>query len=175
MRKKKQPKRFSDLTWNDLEEWAGGKIVSRGKSYQQQGRVSDLAVMKDGSLIAWVVGSRRYVTRVTMEENGFLASTCTCPYELDCKHGVAVVLEYLECLEDRRPVPKVKQDDDRLRLLTDDDWDDEPDEDQGTGSEDMRQAIDAFLKGKTKAQLIDEYFSYIPMRRIVDETAQELA
>ena len=27
----------------------------------------------------------------------------------------------------------------------------------------------------TKAQLIDEYFSYIPMRRIVEETAQELS
>ena len=26
----------ADLTWNDIGEWAGGKIVSRGKSYQRQ-------------------------------------------------------------------------------------------------------------------------------------------
>jgi len=154
-RKKKQPKGFSDLTWNELEEWAGGKIVSRGRSYQQQGRVFDLAVTDDGSLIAWVKGTRRYSTRVTMDEDGLPDSTCTCPYELDCKHGVAAVLEYLECLENSRPVPKVKQDDDRLRLLEDDDSDEEPDEDQGAMPEDMRQGIDAFLKGKTKAQLID--------------------
>ena len=35
-KKKTRAKRFADLTWGDLEEWAGGKIVSRGKSYQQQ-------------------------------------------------------------------------------------------------------------------------------------------
>jgi uncharacterized Zn finger protein len=154
-KKKKQPKGFSDLTWNELEEWAGGKIVSRGRSYQQRGRVFDLAVTDDRSLIAWVKGTRRYATRVTMDEDGLPDSTCTCPYELDCKHGVAAVLEYLECLENSRPVPKVKQDDDRLRLLKDDDSDDEPDEAQGARPEDMRQGIDAFLKGKTKAQLID--------------------
>ncbi|MBW1784908.1 MAG: SWIM zinc finger family protein, partial [Deltaproteobacteria bacterium] len=131
------------------------KIVSRGRSYQQQGRVSDLAVTDDGSLIAWVRGTRRYATRVTMDEDGLPDSTCTCPYALGCKHGVAVVLEYLECLENDRPVPKVKQDDDRLRLLEDDEWDDEADEDEIPFSEDTRQGIDAFLKGKTKAQLIE--------------------
>ncbi|MFH1743058.1 MAG: hypothetical protein ABIH23_28970 [bacterium] len=35
-KKKTRAKRFADLTWNDIEEWAGGKIVSRGKSYQRQ-------------------------------------------------------------------------------------------------------------------------------------------
>ncbi|MCK5656252.1 MAG: hypothetical protein KAI21_00345 [Deltaproteobacteria bacterium] len=40
-KKKTRLDRFSDLTWNDIKEWAGGKIVSRGKSYQRQGRVSD--------------------------------------------------------------------------------------------------------------------------------------
>jgi uncharacterized Zn finger protein len=153
-KKKRRMKRFSDLNWNELEDWAGGKIVSRGKSYQRQGRVSDLAVTEDGSLIAWVNGTKRYATRVTMDEDGLPDSTCTCPYELDCKHGVAVVLEYLESVENNRPVPKVKQDDDRLELLEDGDWD-EPDEDECALSEDMRQGIDAFLKGKTKAQLID--------------------
>ena len=154
-KKKTRLDRFSDLTWNDIEEWAGGKIVSRGKSYQRQGRVSDLAVTDDGSLIAWVDGTVRYATRVVMDEDGLPDSICTCPYELDCKHGVAVVVEYLKRIEDNRRVPKAKQDDDRLELLEDEDWGDEPDEDEIVMSEDIRQDIDGFLKGKTKAQLID--------------------
>ena len=154
-KKKTRLNRFSDLTWNDIEEWAGGKIVSRGKSYQRQGRVSDLAVTDDGSLIAWVDGTERYATRVVMDEDGLPDSICTCPYELDCKHGVAVVIEYLKQVENNRRVPKAKQDDDRLELLEDEDWDDEPDEDENAMTEDLRQDVDDFLKGKTKAQLID--------------------
>jgi uncharacterized Zn finger protein len=110
-KKKTRLNRFSDLTWNDIEEWAGGKIVSRGKSYQRQGRVSDLAVTDDGSLIAWVDGTERYATRVVMDEDGLPDSICTCPYELDCKHGVAVVIEYLKQVENNRRVPKAKHDD----------------------------------------------------------------
>ena len=81
--------------------------------------MADLAVTDDGSLIAWVQGSERYATRVTMDENGLPDSICTCPYERDCKHGVAVVIEYLKQVEKNRLVPKARQDDDRLRLLAD--------------------------------------------------------
>ncbi|MBW2649976.1 MAG: SWIM zinc finger domain-containing protein [Deltaproteobacteria bacterium] len=147
--------RFSDLTWNDIEEWAGGKITSRGKNYQRQGLVSNLAVTDDGSLIAWVDGTERYATRVAMDDDGLPDSICTCPYELDCKHGVAVVVEYLERVKKNRLVPKSKQNDDRLKLLEDEDWDDEPDDNENAMPEDIRQDIDGFLKGKTKAQLID--------------------
>lgn len=153
-KKKTRLDRFSDLTWDDIEGWTGGKIVSRGKTYQRQGRVSDLAVTDDESLIAWVDGTERYATKVVMDEDGVPDSICTCPYELDCKHGVAVVIEYLKRVENNRRVPKAKQDDDRLELLEDEDWDDEPD-DESAISVDMRQDIDAFLKRKTKAQLIE--------------------
>jgi uncharacterized Zn finger protein len=150
--KKTQLDRFSDLTWNNIEAWAGGKIVSRGQTYQRQGRVYDLVVTDDGSLIAWVDGSERYATRVIIDEEGLPGSTCTCPYERDCKHGVAVVMEYLKRVEDNRNVPQAKQDDQRLKML---DWDDEPYDDENVMSEDLRRDIDAFLQGKTKAQLID--------------------
>ncbi len=153
--KKTQLDRFSDLTWNDIEAWAGGKIASRGKSYQRQGRVADLAVTDDGSLIAWVDGSERYATMVVMAEDGLPDSSCTCPYVENCKHGVAVVLEYLKRVENNRSVPKANQDDDRLKLLADEDRDDEPSDDENAMSEDIRQDIDGFLKSKTKAQLID--------------------
>jgi len=154
-KKKTRLDRFSDLTWNDIEEWAGGKIVGRGRNYQQQGRVSDLSVTEDDALIAWVDGTERYATRVVMDEDGLPGSTCTCPYELDCKHGVAVVIEYLKRVENNQRVPKVKQDDDRLELLEDDAWGDEPNDDENAMSEDIRQDIDSFLKGKTKGQLME--------------------
>ncbi|MBU4232284.1 MAG: hypothetical protein L6277_06475 [Desulfobacterales bacterium] len=153
--KKTQLDQFSDLTWNDIEAWAGGKIVSRGQNYQRQGRVSHLAVTDDGGLIAWVDGSERYATMVVMDEDGLPDSICTCPYQWDCKHGVAVVIEYLKRVENNQSVPIAKQDDDRLKLLADEDRDDEPDDAENGISEDLRQDIDAFLQGKTKAQLID--------------------
>jgi len=154
-KKKNRLDRFIDLTWNDIEEWAGGKIVSRGKSYQLQGRVSDLGVTDDGSLIAWVNGTKRYATRVAMGEGGLPDSICTCPYELDCKHGVAVVIEYLKRVENNRRVPKASKDDDRLKLIEDEDWGDEPNDDENFVPVDIQQDIGTFLKNKTKAQLID--------------------
>ncbi len=156
MPKKKTPlDRFADLSWNDIEDWAGGKIVSRGRNYQRQGRVSDLAVTDDGSLIAWVDGTERYATKVVMGEDGLPVSICTCPYGWVCKHAVAVVIEYLKRIEKKRRIPKAKQNDDRLNLLEDEDREDEPNNDEITMPETMRQDIDGFLKGKTKAKLID--------------------
>jgi uncharacterized Zn finger protein len=151
MPKKKTPlDRLCDLTWNDIEEWAGGKIASRGREYHRQGRVSDLAVTDDGGLLAWVDGTERYATRVDMDESGLPDSICSCPYEIDCKHGVAAVIEYLERVKHRQPVTTADANDERLRVLEDEDWDDEDDL-----SEHVRQDIDGFLKGKTKAQIID--------------------
>ena len=143
---------FADLTWDDIEAWAGGKIVSRGKNYQRQGRVFDLAMTDEGSLIVWVHGSARYASRVSMDEDGQPDAICTCPYAWNCKHAVAVMIEYWDRVENNRGVPKAKQDDERLKLL---DWDDEPPDDGNDISEDLRQNINDFLKNKTKAQLID--------------------
>ncbi|MHB0978969.1 MAG: SWIM zinc finger family protein [Thermoleophilia bacterium] len=145
---------LKDLTWDDLNAWAGSKIVSRGRRYQQQGRVSELAHTADGALVAWVDGSDRYATRVDTDTDGMPASICTCPYECDCKHGVAVVLEYLERVEHNRRVPPAGKDDERLELLADEDRGGGIGENEIAASSKAGQEIDAFLKGKTKAQLI---------------------
>jgi uncharacterized Zn finger protein len=147
---------FPNLTWDDLNEWAGSKIVTRGRSYQQQGRVSALAVTANNALIAWVDGSERYATKVVMDEDGLPGSICSCPYKIDCKHGVAVVLEHLEQVENYHHVPKAKKDDERFELVEDEDRDDEPDDDDDSFlPEDVIKEIAAFLKDKTKAQLIE--------------------
>ncbi|OEU66952.1 MAG: hypothetical protein BA867_03505 [Desulfobacterales bacterium S5133MH16] len=153
-RKRKQADPFEALTWNDLTDWAGSKIVSRGKNYQRNGYVKDLARTPDGNLVAWVDGTERYATRVFFEDDD-LESICSCPYWDTCKHAVAVVIEYLKRVENNRRVPKAKKGDDRLELLEDENLDDEPNDDENAMSEDMRQDIDGFLKNKTKAQLID--------------------
>ena len=152
---KKQLDSFTELTWDDLEEWAGGKIISRGKSYQRQGRVSDLAVTDDGSLLAWVKGSERYATKVEIDSDGVPYSICSCPYEFDCKHGVAIVLEYLARIEKKQRVPKANDGDERFILLADEDWDDEDEIGDNFLSPNIKDEIDEFLKNKTKNQLID--------------------
>ena len=52
MPKKANPKDpFMELTWADMEAWAGYRIVFRGKGYQRQGVVSNLAQTADGGAI----------------------------------------------------------------------------------------------------------------------------
>lgn len=163
---------FLDLTWMDIQEWAGSKILSRGKSYQRSGSVSGLGITKKNELVAWVEGSTRYATSVKFKRNT-LSSTCTCPYGINCKHGVAVVIKYLEALKQKRDVPVISAADKRISLIKegktkypDDlevDWEEEYDDDfegrqpsrlvkkgrQSGGS------LDDFLKSKSHDELIE--------------------
>lgn len=149
-------KRFPALTWSDLEEWAGSRIVGRGRSYQQQQRVSELSLAQGDALIAWVDGTKRYATKVNLDERGLPESTCSCPYEMNCKHGVAVVLEYLWRIENNRRISKAKQDDERLALLAEKALcDNESGNAENTLAEDKQKEIELFLRDKTRAQLID--------------------
>ncbi|MCY3767496.1 MAG: hypothetical protein OXH06_18930 [Gemmatimonadetes bacterium] len=118
---------FSELTWDDLEEWAGSRIVARGRSYQRKGAVRELQCDEEGALVAWVAGSRLYAARVSIEGGKDLICECTCPYWTTCKHAVAVVVEYLEMTKAGTAVGRVEADDPRLEELdaiTEDD--DEP-------------------------------------------------
>ena len=116
-KKQKSSDPFSKLTWEDIEEWAGNVIVGRGRSYQRNGAVGDLGRAEDGALVAWVMGTQRYATRVRIEGKKSLESECTCPYWATCKHAVAVVLEYLERLKADSPTGEVGEDDPRLLKL----------------------------------------------------------
>ncbi|MEW6348329.1 MAG: SWIM zinc finger family protein [Thermodesulfobacteriota bacterium] len=124
---------FADLTWDDLNSWAGSTILSRGRSYQNE--VGDLRVTKDGTILAWVQGTDRYATMATMNASGMLSATCSCPYYgVPCKHAVALVLAYLDAVKHRRQVPEASDDDRRLRMLRRGDEDlfsDDDDEEEG--------------------------------------------
>jgi uncharacterized Zn finger protein len=164
-RKRTKTDDFKELTWEDLEEWAGSTIVSRGKSYQRNRHVRGLAKTPGGRLVAWVEGTRTYATRVDFEDEA-LSSTCSCPYWDTCKHGVAVVLDYLDCLKNGVVVPKVTEEDERIRMLEEfsegevlygdeeDDLEDDRRLDRRRSPESLPQSLQAFLKKQTKAQLI---------------------
>ncbi len=154
-RKREPADPFADLTWDDLEQWAGGKIVSRGERYQSQGRVSELAVTSDGGLIAWVSGTEEYATKVIMDEEGMPDSVCTCPYGINCKHGVAVVLEYLEQVGEDRQIPRASEGDERLTLLEGRGREEVFEEGEAGLPEPVRTEIEPFLQDKSKAQLVD--------------------
>lgn len=136
MSRKKKATSFTDLTWEDLKEWAGTKIVSRGRSYKSS--VDDLRATEDGSLLAWVQGSEQYATRVAMTDPGGLSSECTCPYDWGpCKHAVAVVLVYLDAMKNKQEVPLVTPEDARFQHIadesSDEDWDEDDDWDEDNG------------------------------------------
>ncbi|AQQ09589.1 hypothetical protein L21SP3_01396 [Sedimentisphaera cyanobacteriorum] len=106
--------RLLELTWNDLTEWAGTKIVSRAEGYKS--KVSKVAVFQNGP-IATVRGTFVYAVHVKLDENGSLYSECSCPYAVNCKHGVAAVLKYIEMRKEKIEVPEAKEQDPRVLLI----------------------------------------------------------
>ena len=135
---------WTTLTWDNLERWAGSRSVSRGRAYQRGERVKNLCISQDGELLATVVGSSRYATRVSIQtekKKTSLQSTCTCPIGSQCKHAVAVVAEYLDAIANDRPVPTCREDDPRWQLFeagasTADDWEGDFDESEDGDDED---------------------------------------
>jgi uncharacterized Zn finger protein len=117
---------WATLSWDDLTEWAGPRSVSRGRAYQSQRRVDDLAISEDGWLLASVNGGERYAVTVWCDperkKGGALYSRCTCPVGADgCKHAVAVVAEYLELLREEVEIPAADEDDERWAMLSGED------------------------------------------------------
>ena len=117
-----------NLTLEDLREWAGTKIFSRGQSYIRH--VKELSRLEDGTLAAWVSGSEVYATSVCLNEESDFDYSCTCPYDWGpCKHAVAVVLSAAEQVKRKKEIPLLKNEDDLYRALFDDSEDDYADDD----------------------------------------------
>ena len=164
-RKKRIEDPFTEITWEDMHDWVGEKILSRGRNYQKQEAVRDLVKTPDGGLIAWVMGSEKYTAYVLFEDGKF-QSQCTCPYWDQCKHAVAVVLDYLEKFMNEEDVSLIKRDDPRYQLAcskNEEDWIDEDPESEeikripATDRDHIQAAgwLEQFLKQKTKEELTD--------------------
>ncbi|MFB3905370.1 MAG: SWIM zinc finger domain-containing protein [Acidobacteriota bacterium] len=109
--------RLARLRWEDLSKWASPSSVRKGRPYK--GRVTGIAQTADGGLLAWVQGSGRYATRVGLDQEGKLVSSCSCPVgHWACKHAVAVVLVGIEQMGTRAGIKTAASDDIRLSMLT---------------------------------------------------------
>jgi uncharacterized Zn finger protein len=158
---------FEKLSWHDLEQWAGSRVLSRGQGYHRDRKVQGLAQIQSGGIVAWVQGARRYATEVDFKD-GELISVCTCPYGNNCKHAVAAVLEYLEHLKENREIPQITGQDPRVTLLQgfmddediEDDYNEEEEEIETKnfvskkGGNSIPPVSRGFLEGQTKEQLI---------------------
>jgi uncharacterized Zn finger protein len=99
-----------DLTYSDLNQWAGEKICSRGKSYIK--RVTELRRTPVDQLVARVSGSEEYATLIRLDRAGEHDWSCSCPYASGpCKHAVAVVLAAAERVKRREDIPLIDEDD----------------------------------------------------------------
>ena len=117
-----KPFPWDKLTWDDLSEWTDSRSLERGRSYQRRGAVRNVAMLPDGGLIADVTGTHRYATHVSLvgrsrDLSKRLESECSCPVGHRCKHAVAVILQYLDAVENSTSVPRADIDDARLALI----------------------------------------------------------
>ena len=144
---------YALLTWKALEAAFGQRILNRGERYQQGGRVSGLARFVQNGLVARVVGSEVYVCRVFLLNGGQFQTACSCPYGVDCKHAVAVVLEYLECLKEKREVEWIQdtESDERLIKL---EAGSAFDNDRHEARKPASRELGKFLRAKTKQELV---------------------
>jgi len=76
----------------DIKRVYGDTIFYRGQDYFDDDRVTSIIKFKN-KLTGVVEGSDTYKTEVDLNN---LRSECSCPYGINCKHGVAVLLQYME-------------------------------------------------------------------------------
>ena len=78
------------LKESDIKHVYGETIFYRGQDYFDDDRVTSVIKFKN-KLTGEVEGSTTYKTDVDLND---LRSKCSCPYGINCKHGVAVLLKY---------------------------------------------------------------------------------
>ncbi|NIA12012.1 MAG: hypothetical protein GWP10_20400 [Nitrospiraceae bacterium] len=89
----------------------GETIFGRGLGYFREGRVTNVIKFR-GRLIGEVSGTHGYTTEVELDD---LGCDCSCPYGGNCKHGVAVLLQYsdggyIDCDEIMKRVEEMDRD-----------------------------------------------------------------
>jgi len=104
---------MATLTESDIRKRTDEGRFKRGKEYRWEGAVKD-QVRREGNLEASVKGSypQPYRVSVSFSDDGTVKSTsCSCPddYYGDCKHVVAVLLDWLDNDDEFKEVEPVEK------------------------------------------------------------------
>ncbi|MGC1120376.1 MAG: SWIM zinc finger family protein [Candidatus Methanofastidiosia archaeon] len=79
---------------DEIREVFSDRTYSRGLKYFERGHV-DIGVKKGENLIGMVQGSAPHPYRVRVGISDKIHSECTCPVGYMCKHGVALLLQWI--------------------------------------------------------------------------------
>ncbi len=169
------------LTFAELENWAGKKIVDRGRSYLKQ--VDGLRRHGEADLVAWVSGTEDYATLVRLDPEHQHSWYCTCPYdEGPCKHAVAVVLAAAQQVKDQREIKGLDVDDD-LSLMLFGDPEDGLDEEEEIAAVPAAKAakcargeggkLRKLLEGKSREELVDLLVNLARIHPDIEQTLRE--
>lgn len=152
-------KNFRDLSYEDLYAWVGQKTFTKGKSYQKNKRVIRIYQISEHIICGSVQGSEMYDTVVSVSDT--LTSTCSCPVESDCKHGVALVLEYLNRIKEENVISKPPADEYVKRYLPLLEPETEIDEYRSSSFQDRIPITEEYLQTLSKKELIKIILSSI--------------
>ncbi|AOK90839.1 SWIM zinc finger family protein [Paenibacillus polymyxa] len=87
---------MDDIQWQQLIQNVADHFndvtIKRGFQYFKQGRVKEFGMPDADHIAAVVDGSELY--EVDLHLSAFAASRCTCPVHTNCKHMIAVLLNY---------------------------------------------------------------------------------
>lgn len=84
-----------DITRDEIRRVFGEKTFSRGLEYFENGYV-EIGVKRGNKLIGTVLGSAPNPYKVRVEITDEIHSECTCPVGEMCKHGVALILQWMK-------------------------------------------------------------------------------
>lgn len=87
-------KKMREITKDEVRQAFGEKTFSRGLAYFENGYV-EIGVKKGKKLIRTVLGSAPNSYKVRVEITDGIDSKCTCPVGGMCKHGVALILQWM--------------------------------------------------------------------------------
>ena len=93
------------------KNWFQPHILERGRTYFEEGRVSDLERTEDG-YIATVEGTEEYEVEILLEGDTIEDMLCDCPYAEDgnaCKHMAAVLFAISAAEPSKKKAPAKRE------------------------------------------------------------------
>jgi len=72
------------------------KIINRGEDYYYNNLIKSIMWKDNNELIATIVGTDIYSVTIKLKNGKIYDFSCDCPYELHCKHEVAVLIYLFE-------------------------------------------------------------------------------